>query len=84
MEKAELRNIYGVTANEISVDFNGNNFLIIFGRHINGGYFAIVNWGVSGELGQPTDVYYNSHSIGHALDNYDAGKALAEIIAEFD
>lgn len=30
---------------EISVAVNGNSYLVIFGKHINGGFCSIPNWG---------------------------------------
>lgn len=67
---------------EISVDYNGNNYLVIYGRHINGGFFSIPNWKVGGELsGFWDDTFYNGGVIGRAVKSKRAGKAIAEAIA---
>ena len=66
---------------EISVDWNGNNYLVIYGKHINGGFFSIPNWGVGGELsGCLGDTFYNGEVIGRALKSKKAGKVIAQAI----
>lgn len=70
---------------EISVDWNGNNYLVIYGKHINGGFFSIPNWGVGGELsGSWNDTFYNGEVIGRALKSKKAGKAIANAIAAME
>ena len=44
-----------ITAQEISIDTHGLSFLCIFGTHINGGWCAILNFGVSCELAANSD-----------------------------
>lgn len=44
---------------EISVDSNGWNFLVIYGKHINGYYIAIPNHNVCCEAAEPDDTFYN-------------------------
>lgn len=65
---------------EISVNHNGSSYLVIYGEHVNGGFFCIPNFQAGGELGDKTDVFWNSESIGRALDNMEAGKAIARAI----
>ena len=43
MNKSSIIGIYNASAQEISIDYNGSNYLIVFGEHVNGGYFAIIN-----------------------------------------
>lgn len=81
--KARIVGRFEATAKEISIDYNGFNYLIIFGEHDNGGYFAIINHGVCGELASYNDTFWNSESIGNAVGNYDVGKTLAEAIKIF-
>lgn len=69
---------------EVSIDFDGSNYLIIFGKHVNGGFFSIVNHKVCGELATFTDIFWNAESIGNVLNNFETGKVIAEVIAEFD
>ena len=60
---------YKVSAREYSIDCHGLNFLCIVGKHINGGYVAITNWGVSAELSSHgNDVGYNTSKILAALE----------------
>lgn len=68
---------------EISVDFDGFNYLVVFGTHANGGFFIITNHGVCGELAKLDDVYWNTESIGRALeDDCTAGEVIAKAIAQ--
>lgn len=71
---------------EISVVWNGNNYLVIYGKHINGGFFSIPNWGVGGELSShfTDDTFYNGEVIGRVLKSKRAGKAIAMAIAEME
>lgn len=62
---------YRVTAKEESISCHGLNFLCIYGRHINGGYVAIVNWGVAAELSVGNDITYDRNKILAALERSD-------------
>jgi len=53
---------YNVTATEVNIDCLKGSFLTICGRHINGGYVAFPQWGVSAEL-SIDDVSYNTSKI---------------------
>lgn len=78
----KIRNTYEVTQpQEVSVDWKGNNFLIIYGQHINGGFIAIPNWGISTEAGTPEDVFYNTEKLMKNF-NHEMSKAIAEAINE--
>ena len=83
MNKSNVVAVYDASAQEISIDYNGFNYLVVFGEHVNGGYFAIINHGVCGDLAGLKDVGYNAESIGNAVKNYDIGKILALAIAAF-
>lgn len=71
---------------EISIDWNGNNYLVIYGKHINGGFFSIPNWGVSGELSShlASDVFGNTDYINRYLKNKRAAQQIAMAIAEME
>lgn len=85
MKKANIINKFEATAsNELSIDYNGYNYLVIYGTHVNGGWFAIINHGVSGNLASFDDVYYNGDQIGMALNNYDTGEQIAIVIASVE
>lgn len=59
---------YKVTAREFDFIVCDLNFTCIFGKHVNGGYVAIINWGVSAEL-SASDARYNSRKLLIALQN---------------
>jgi hypothetical protein len=68
---------------EFSLDWNGFNFLVIYGKHINGWFIAIPNWGVSTESGEPSDKYYNATKLAqtYRLQN-ESPSILAEAIMQ--
>ena len=81
MKNFELKNSYKVTDTfEISVDYNGFNYLIVFGHHVNGWFISVFNWQVGTEAAAPEDVFYNTERLAVVLENVDVGKALAEAI----
>lgn len=68
---------------EIVIDFNGNRYLVIYGKHINGGFFAIPNWNVGGELSDwLDDVFWNTESINRSLKDWEASEIISRCIAE--
>lgn len=79
----KIQNSYEVSkTHEISVDWNGYNFLVIYGKHINGWFIAIPNWNVCVESSDPEDDFYNSEKLAQALDMANAGVELAKAIKE--
>ena len=84
MQKAKVKKTYAVTAvKELSIDWNGFNFLVIIGKHINGWYIAIPNWNVCTEAGNPMDSFYNSEKLSKALNNVNMGNAIADAVAGY-
>ena len=69
------KNFPGATANEISIDCRGLNFLTIYGTHINGGYVAFPGYGVSAELCVEDD-FYNDFRIFCALKSSSSSELL--------
>lgn len=67
---------------EISIDHNGFNYLVIYGRHINGGFIAVPNWGISSEAGSPEDIFYNTEKLSERFDDPETAKAIAEAVCE--
>ena len=65
-----INNAYKVSdTHEISVDVGDFNFLIIYGRHINGWFIAIPNHNVCTEAAHPSnDVFYNMEKLSAAAD----------------
>lgn len=56
-------------AKEESISCHGLDFLCMYGKHINGGFVAIINWGVAAELSAyGNDVRYNTDKILSALE----------------
>lgn len=81
--KAEVQSDYGVySVHEFSVDWNGFHFLVIYGKHVNGWFIAIPNWGICVEATEPTDFCYNADKLSAAFDRADRGKAIAEMVKE--
>ncbi len=67
---------------EISIDHNGCNYLVIYGRHVNGGFIAVPNWGISSEAGSPENIFYNTEKLSGKFDDPKAAKAIAEAVCE--
>ena len=63
---SKVRPIAGITVQEVNINWEGYSFLCAFGRHINGAWIAILNFGVSAELSK-FDVSYNTAKIKEAL-----------------
>lgn len=80
-------------ANEITLNVSGLAFDVHYGTHTNGGWCAIINFGVAAELSaSPSDTAYNTDKIIKALshspdaawlpEGEQARKAIAHTIAE--
>ena len=67
---------------EFSVDWNGFNFLIIYGHHINGWFVAIPNWNTCTEIGEPEDIAYNATKLALTKIHTFAPMYLAKAIKE--
>ena len=81
--KAKIQSYYGVFGfHEISVDWNGFNFLVIYGKHVNGWFIAIPNWKICIEATEPDDYWYNVDKLSDAFNNADMGKAVSMAIKE--
>lgn len=48
---------------EANFEANGNNFLVIYGKHANGYFIAIPNWGVCCEAASAEDTFYNAEKL---------------------
>ncbi len=59
---------YTFTAREVRLDVGGLTFLCIYGRHLNGGFVAFTEWGVSAELSSGLDYRYNADKLLNALE----------------
>lgn len=79
---AKINSIYHTTSEEASIDSHGHNFLCIYGLHINGSFISIQNWGVSAELSEGSDVFYNKTNIAEALMKTSLSEEKAKSIAE--
>ena len=79
----EIRKYYGkIEAHEISVDWNEWNFLVIYGKHINGWFIAVPNWKICVEATTPNNVNYNASKLGEKFSYYERGEAIALAIKE--
>lgn len=82
--KAEVKRTYiADVKEELSIDYNGFNYLVIIGKHINGWFIAIPNRNVCTEAGNPIDSYCNREKLANALNDANTGIALADCIAEW-
>ena len=86
-----VRNIYRFKKSivEISVDSNGFNFLVIFGKHINGYFIAIPNHNICVEASAAKDTFYNiERLIGVAglneTEASDIANAIAAVVGEIE
>lgn len=69
----------------VGMSYNGSYYSVIFGKYANGGFCCIPNWRVGCELSSYFwDKSWNTDSIGRVLDDMEAGRAIAEMIAEFE
>ena len=66
---------YNMNAREENISCHGLSFLCIYGKHVNGGFAALMNWGVVVELStSKSDLAYNKKQIFDALeDSPDVG-----------
>lgn len=81
--KYKIKNTYEVSkTQEISVDWDGYNFLIIYGKHINGWFIAIPNWNCCTEAGQPTNDSYNTEKLSKVIDIENAPSVIAKAVRE--
>ena len=65
---------------EISVDVRGDNYLVIYGKHVNGYFCCIPNWRISCEMAEPSDTFYNTEKLLLANCPKYSAKEIAEII----
>jgi|GEM_PF-1226844 hypothetical protein len=68
---------------EIVVEYDGYSYIVIFGKHVNGGFYCILNWGVSGELASFQDTFWNTESIARNLKKKKVATVIAMSIAEY-
>lgn len=67
---------------EASIDCNGHNYLVIYGKHINGYFCGIPNWGKCCEMAEPSDILYNSEKLRDTGIVKDIAQSLAKCINE--
>ena len=48
---------------EANFEANGSCFLVIYGKHANGYFIAIPNWGVCCEAAESRDKFYNAEKL---------------------
>lgn len=82
--EAEVKKTYkSDVREELSIDYNGFNYIVIIGKHINGWFIAIPNWNVCTEAGNPIDSYYNREKLANVLNDVNVGVAIADCITEW-
>lgn len=85
MSRWEIERTYPIIegVKEISVAIDGFSYLVIFGRHINGGFCALPREGISCELSAHDnfgDIGYNATNIHSKIKNKVKAQAIAEAI----
>ena len=80
---------YNITASftakvmfEMTVEVDGSSFLVIYGRHINGGFCCITNWNISCEMSCTNDVFYNTGQLMRCDINENVAVAIASAIKD--
>lgn len=69
---------------EHSLTVNGYNYLVIFGKHINGGFIAIPNWNICTEAsGYKGDISENTERLFNQGLNRETAHAIAEHIDSY-
>lgn len=68
--------------NEISVDWNGYNFHVVYEKYSNGWFIAIPNWEICIEASEPTDVFYNARKLAKRINVENASSVIAKAIKE--
>lgn len=68
---------------EASIDVAGYNYLVIYGKHINGYFCAIPNWKIACEMSTPDDTLYNFEHLHMAgIKSPAVAKTLAKQIRD--
>ena len=67
---------------EANIEANGSCFLTIYGEHANGYFCAIPNWGISCELSDSTDTFYNEERLESVGLQHKTAYALAQSIKQ--
>ena len=66
MAEYKIETVHDYTSNtkvlfEHDIQFNGYSYLVIYGKHINGGFIAIPNWNICTEAGD--SILYNTEKL---------------------
>ncbi len=67
---------------EVSFEANGSYFLVIYGKHVNGGFCCIPNWNIGCEMADPEDSFYNYEKLRAAGLNKVDAEAVAKVIKQ--
>lgn len=79
-KECEQKNAETIAPKSYSLDWNGWNFFIVYGRNKDGWFVAIPNREICLEIAPPEDVTYNAEKIEHALNTEGSGIILAKSI----
>ena len=67
---------------EHEIEFNGCSFLVIFGKHVNGGFICIPNWQISCEASADGNVLYNTEKLHSSGLDEDSSLIIAKYIKD--
>lgn len=66
---AEIKRKYNCNCKEFTVDVQGNSYLVICGKHVNGAYCAFPNLNIAAELSSfDEDIAYNEKKLRLAFN----------------
>lgn len=85
MSRWEIERTYPIIerVKEISVAIDGFSYLVIFGKHINGGFCALPQEGISCELSAHdnfSNTGYNAANLNRKFKSMAKARAIAEAI----
>ena len=85
MSDWKIEEIYKIESevNEMAVDIDGLSYLVIFGKHENGGFCAIPQMGVSCELSSHDKFEatgYNAANLSRVIKSKAKARCIAEAI----
>lgn len=78
----KTRFFYAEAKFEMNVNAGGECHLVIYGRHANGGFCAVVSHGKSCEMSTPDDTFYNVERLTACGFSKEVATAIATEIKE--
>lgn len=67
---------------ECAINVQGESYLVIFGKHINGYFCCMPDRGWGCEMAEPNDIYYNADKLQACGVESEIANAIAKAIKE--